>query len=82
MLHFNIPNDEDVAENCNSKVDSSMLQFNIHNDQGAAKSYNFEVDAKYPAVSFPIFVLQFNIPNNKDKIYLVFWLLILLSGYL
>ena len=64
--------------NYNSKVDSSMLQFNIHNDQGAAKSYNFKVDAKYPAVSFPIFALQSNIPNNKNKIYLVFWLLILL----
>ena len=55
-----------------------MLQFNIHNDQGAAKSYNFKVDAKYPAVSFPIFALQSNIPNNKNKMYLVFWLLILL----
>ena len=46
-----------------------MLQFNIHNDQGAAKSYNFKVDAKYPAVSFPIFALQSNIPNNKNNIF-------------
>ena len=53
--------------NYNSKVDSSMLQFNIHNDQGAAKSYNFKVDAKYPAVSFPIFASQSNIPDRQDK---------------
>ena len=29
---------------------------------------------QYPAVSFPIFVLQSNIPNNKDKTF--FWFLI------
>ena len=36
----------------------------------------------YPAVSFPIFVLQSIIPNHQDKTSSVSWLLILLCVYL
>ena len=54
------------------KLIPSVLQFNIHNDQGVAKSYNFKVDAIISSCSLPIFALQSNVSNNKNKIYLVF----------
>ena len=63
-----------------SKVDSSMLQFNIHNDQWpiiqklvplCCQKLRFWGWCKIPSCSFPIVALQSNIPNNKDKIYLV-----------
>ena len=62
-----------AVESYNPKIDSSLCCNPIFiMTKMLPKVMIPKLIQQYPAVAFPIFVLQFNIPNNKDKIYLVF----------